>query len=869
MIIINIGSPAPGQTVASGKLVVSGIAVETGSNPAEPRSIVNVSVNSVDAVLGSPPLPERGAVGFSAAVEAGSGEFQITVTATDDIGLKASKSVMINVTGGVVLPIWPGTPWTNYVQTQAITPEFFCGPRSIYDLVAIVRLAEARAKKVHAQGSTYSFSDCAMTTDYMVDTRALRKPVQTVQQALVGATPPTVYHVEAGITIRELYQNLDALGLALETMGGSSGQSIAGAISTGTHGGDYQMSPLADKVLAIHLVAAGGTQYWIEPSTDRITDATLLQQRVVPNIALNNIIYDDATFNACLVSLGCMGIIYAVVLRVRSKYDLVEATVVSTWNDFVSAAKTLLSDSSKRFLQVAIAPYRDSSSTNYCQITTRTEAPPTVPGTRPTKTTLGVVGAAIALLETANAGDLAVWTANGLLDIPQQPITDNQKVANIVQLVMSKTPHAWSFLAENYSKIMPLEWPIGGFRGLSFSVMDTTYGSTPGPSLPSFSIELFFPVDAVGGQLGFVDFVNAALDAINAATSTFLVGYVSLRFTGATRAFLGMQQWNQTCAVEISVVQGVQNEEQLLAEILNMVYRYGGLPHWGQLIDLGTQGNGSLYPGYSQWRQVYGRFSNNFTTRTFENAMSVRWHLTTPDSGSPLPKQAWSGWADLGGRITDLATTVNRDGRIEVFAIGTGKELFHIWQTSPGGPAWSDWADLGGGITKLASAVNADGRLEVFGIGIDTSLYHIWQTSPGGAWSPWTGLGGGITDLATTVNRDGRVELFAIGIGKELFHIWQTSPGGPAWSGWADLGGGITKLASAVNADGRLEVFGIGTDKSLNYIWQTSPGGAWIPWTDLGGGITELATAVNRDGRIEAFAIGIGKELFHIWQTTQ
>lgn len=184
MIIINIGSPAPGQTVASGKLVVSGIAVETGSNPAEPRSIVNVSVNSVDAVLGSPPLPERGAVGFSASVEAGSGEFQITVTATDDIGLKASKSVMINVTGGVVLPIWPGTPWTNYVQTQAITPEFFCGPRSIDDLVAIVRLAEARGKKVHAQGSTYSFSDCAMTTDYMVDTRALRKPVQYQRHAV-------------------------------------------------------------------------------------------------------------------------------------------------------------------------------------------------------------------------------------------------------------------------------------------------------------------------------------------------------------------------------------------------------------------------------------------------------------------------------------------------------------------------------------------------------------------------------------------------------------------------------------------------------------------------------------------------------------
>jgi hypothetical protein len=95
---------------------------------------------------------------------------------------------------------------------------------------------------------------------------------------------------------------------------------------------------------------------------------------------------------------------------------------------------------------------------------------------------------------------------------------------------------------------------------------------------------------------------------------------------------LGMQQWNQTCAVEISVLQGVQNEKQLLTDILNMVYRYGGLPHWGQLIDSSNEGNGNLYPRYSQWRQIYAKLSTNFSTRTFENALSARWYLTTPNS---------------------------------------------------------------------------------------------------------------------------------------------------------------------------------------------------------------------------------------------
>jgi hypothetical protein len=79
-----------------------------------------------------------------------------------------------------------------------------------------------------------------------------------------------------------------------------------------------------------------------------------------------------------------------------------------------------------------------------------------------------------------------------------------------------------------------------------------------------------------------------------------------------------------------------------------------------------------------------------------------------------------------------IATATNRDGRIEVFAIGTDAGLHHNWQTTPGG-AWSGWAGLGGGITQIATAVNRDGRIEVAAIGADTAaLNHIWQLNPGG-----------------------------------------------------------------------------------------------------------------------------------------
>ncbi|MBY7125955.1 hypothetical protein ILS93_28305, partial [Bacillus sp. 16GRE42] len=58
------------------------------------------------------------------------------------------------------------------------------------------------------------------------------------------------------------------------------------------------------------------------------------------------------------------------------------------------------------------------------------------------------------------------------------------------------------------------------------------------------------------------------------------------------------------------------------------------------------------------------------------------------------------------------------------------------------------WGSLGGTIDMLAIGKNADGRLEVFARGADRALWHIWQTAPNNGWSNWGSLGGTITQLA-------------------------------------------------------------------------------------------------------------------------
>jgi hypothetical protein len=52
---------------------------------------------------------------------------------------------------------------------------------------------------------------------------------------------------------------------------------------------------------------------------------------VDPCIDLDRVIYDDSVFYATLVSMGCMGVIYSLVLEAVPQYGVREATVKTDW----------------------------------------------------------------------------------------------------------------------------------------------------------------------------------------------------------------------------------------------------------------------------------------------------------------------------------------------------------------------------------------------------------------------------------------------------------------------------------------------------------------------------------------------------------
>jgi L-gulonolactone oxidase len=103
--------------------------------------------------------------------------------------------------------------------------------------------------------------------------------------------------VEAGITIHALNRRLAELGLAMENLGDVDRQSIAGAISTATHGTGAKLRNLSSQVEALELVTGDGGVLEVDGS-----DVDLL--------------------GAARVGLGALGVVTAVTLRCVPAFTL-------------------------------------------------------------------------------------------------------------------------------------------------------------------------------------------------------------------------------------------------------------------------------------------------------------------------------------------------------------------------------------------------------------------------------------------------------------------------------------------------------------------------------------------------------------------
>jgi hypothetical protein len=102
---------------------------------------------------------------------------------------------------------------------------------------------------LRAHGGTWSFSPIAATSGFLLNTRPLnyRFPIapDQVHPGHPGSNP--LFFVQCGTSIADLNGYLATKNLALQTCGASNGQTIAGAVSTGTHGAALNIGAMGNR----------------------------------------------------------------------------------------------------------------------------------------------------------------------------------------------------------------------------------------------------------------------------------------------------------------------------------------------------------------------------------------------------------------------------------------------------------------------------------------------------------------------------------------------------------------------------------------------------------------------------------------------
>lgn len=170
-----------------------------------------------------------------------------------------------------------------------------------------------------------------------------------------------------------------------------------------------------------------------------------------------------------------------------------------------------------------------------------------------------------------------------------------------------------------YYKVFKGQQDTLDYEAISYAVMDQHNYLDRSCNVNVDSIEVFF--DASDQHLiAFIDSLIAFEIAQEFRGKSF-AGYASLRFTGPSKALLGMQRWPVTCVVEVAGLKDVKGTKELvdyaISQALNNNFR--GILHWGQRNPSTVQNiedrfgiTALVRTGELQkWRQVLGRITDN------------------------------------------------------------------------------------------------------------------------------------------------------------------------------------------------------------------------------------------------------------------
>lgn len=529
-----------------------------------------------------------------------------------DLGRRAAPSRSDGNSGP---PEHPGTSltkmadpgqWSDWLGEQTCTPIAKTTPTSLGELVAIINDAGSKNQRVRAVGSGHSTSDITRTDGgILIDPRQMDAILDidpaTINQASGGGT--NLIRVQSGILIRNLNQQLEGRGLALLHMPAYDGQTISGAMSTGSHGSGAKWGPMPSSMLrSIVMVVGNGTVFQIEPAASAggapITDPTrfpgaLPEAPGVPVVLLQN----DDWFRAAQVSMGCLGVIYSYTMEVTAAFHVSENRTATRWEDVKGqfAPETFnplpapLADWDH--FELVVSPYAsddDDGGKHPCIWVERARV-----GNTPKRGARQDFWGKI--LE-----DVGILFTGAVLD-------------DILNVFPRLAPSSINTAME---QLTTDDAPYVDSSHKVFKVLDSEL------ELRAHAVEMHFPA---ADLVATVDRLMDTFQSIADEKELYVAGPIGIRFVAASDALLAPQAGRLTATAEMTNIVGIEKGEELLREVKGAMSSADRSirVHWGLDLDTVTAQDARDWYGvnFDKWLGVYreananGMFNNRFTDR--------------------------------------------------------------------------------------------------------------------------------------------------------------------------------------------------------------------------------------------------------------
>lgn len=195
--------------------------------------------------------------------------------------------------------------WSNWDGSLRSSPHQIATPERVDEVCDLVRRAVATGTTVRAFGAGHSWSRLVPTDGILLSLDKMASPLNIDERSRLA-------EVQGGMRLRALGRYLRQHGLTLRNLGAVTAQSIAGAVSTGTHGMGIRYGNLGTQVSAMTIVDGTG------------------------QVREFNAEDHPAEMSALRLSLGCLGIIVSVTIECVTDHNVELAHYPLAFSDLLA-----------------------------------------------------------------------------------------------------------------------------------------------------------------------------------------------------------------------------------------------------------------------------------------------------------------------------------------------------------------------------------------------------------------------------------------------------------------------------------------------------------------------------------------------------